>query len=1193
MSKKPTYEELKQKITDMEEETVERKRVEERLEEREQTLRALLNAPTETAILVDLEGTILALNEIAAQRIGKNADELVGLGIFDYLPPDMAVSRKTKGSEVTRSGKPVRFEDERAGRIYDNNIYPVFDAEKEVRALAIYARDITETIQVEESLQESEAKFQALADCSPIAISILRGEQYLYVNSVWKDLMGYSEEEALSLNPLMVVHPDMRELVHKRSVDRMSGEKVPPRYEMKVITKSGDVRWMDFSATVIEYDSKPAILNVANDITERKQMEEALQVSERRYRSIVEDQTEFIVRWLPDGTRTFANKAYCDYFGLTQDECIGISFFPLISEKDRKAVKKRIELLTPSNPVSTGEHRVIRPDGTIGWNQWVDRAIFDDEGQVIEFQSVGRDITEPKRTEETLRKLVETTSSQFGKAFFDSMAVHLSKAIGADYTLIGELHEGKSESIRTIAVAIDGDLADNFEYELANTPCENVVGKEVCSYASGVWDLFPEDVLLKEMGVEGYVGVPLFDSQHSALGIMVALFRQPLTSTDFVESVLQIFSSRTGSELERLRVDDALRQSEENYRSLFENTGTATFVAEEDMTVSQVNAKCEELSGYSRDEIVGKMKTTDFIPVEELERIKKYHFERRKKDADIPPEYELKLTDKNGNIKNVFIQVGLIPKTEQSIASIIDITPLKQAEKALRDSEEKYRELANSLPQYVFEMDENAVITFANRNAFDFFGYTQNDFDKGVNALQMLIPEDQDRAMENMRRRLSGEELGSSEYIAQKKDGTTFHAVVHVNPIIRENKPVGLRGIMVDITDRKLAEEEKRNLEKQLVQAQKMESIGTLAGGIAHDFNNILASIIGCTELSLEDAPKDTFLYENLREVLRAGMRAKDLVQQILTFSRQADQELKPLRVQTIIKEVLKLTSSTLPSTIEIKQYISNKCGLIMADSTQIHQIAMNLITNAYHAMEDEGGKLEVTLKEVELGADDLKDSSITPGTYVCLTVADTGIGMEQSALDLIFDPYFTTKEKDKGTGLGLVVVHGIVKSYRGKIIVYSEKGHGTVFHVYLPVIRTQVETEESVAITHIQRGDERILLVDDDEPIVRMEKQMLERLGYHVTARTSSIEVLEAFKAAPNKFDLVITDMTMPNMTGVQLSKKLLEIRHDIPIIICTGFSTKVDGEKTKAAGIRGYVMKPVVMSELAKKIREVLDKD
>jgi len=370
-----------------------------------------------------------------------------------------------------------------------------------------------------------------------------------------------------------------------------------------------------------------------------------------------------------------------------------------------------------------------------------------------------------------------------------------------------------------------------------------------------------------------------------------------------------------------------------------------------------------------------------------------------------------------------------------------------------------------------------------------------------------------------------------------------------------------------------------------------MESIGTLAGGIAHDFNNILYSIIGYTELALDDTEKETQLHDNLQELLVAAHRARDLVKQILTFSRQADRKLKPLKIQLVVREALKLIRSSLPSTIEIHQKISNTCGLVMADATQIHQVAMNLLTNAYHAMEHEGGKLGVTLKEVDLDVDDLKDPGMLAGSYVCLTVEDTGAGIDEYVIDRIFEPYFSTKEKDKGTGLGLAMVHGIVKSYGGNIRVYSEPGKGTAFHVYLPVIQTQAETKETRIISPVEGGKERILIVDDEEQIVRMTQQMLKRLGYHVTARTSSIEALEAFRATPDKFDLVITDMTMPNMTGVHLTQKLIEIKSGIPVIICTGFSEKISEHKASIMGIRGYVMKPVVRSELAKKIREVLE--
>ena len=393
----------------------------------------------------------------------------------------------------------------------------------------------------------------------------------------------------------------------------------------------------------------------------------------------------------------------------------------------------------------------------------------------------------------------------------------------------------------------------------------------------------------------------------------------------------------------------------------------------------------------------------------------------------------------------------------------------------------------------------------------------------------------------------------------------------------------------------KMVEERTKALadsEKQLQQMMKLQAIGTLAGGIAHDFNNILFPIVGYTELTMDDVPKDSQARQNLKEILKATNRAKELVQQILTFSRQSSQERKPLKVQYLIKEVLKLLRATIPSSIQIECDIDDTCGPIKGDPTQIHQVIMNLCTNAYHAMQETGGKLEVSLKEIHISYEQsIERVGMKVGKHIELQVKDSGHGMEPQVMERIFEPYYTTKAQGKGTGLGLSVIHGIVKSHVGDITVSSLPGQGATFKVYLPIIdelEVKIETDEpAIAIN----GKERILLIDDEEQIIDIEQQILERLGYHVTPKTDSQEALEEFAAQPDRFDLVITDMTMPKMTGDQLARRMMAIKPQIPVILCTGFNATISEEKALAMGIVKFVMKPIVKDELASTIRTVLD--
>jgi len=505
----------------------------------------------------------------------------------------------------------------------------------------------------------------------------------------------------------------------------------------------------------------------------------------------------------------------------------------------------------------------------------------------------------------------------------------------------------------------------------------------------------------------------------------------------------------------------------------------------------------------------------------------------------------------------------------------------KRAEEKIRESEARYRGLFEDSRDAIDLVTEEGRFIDINQAGLDLFGYTREEVMR-MNISELYVyPDDRSRFQQEIDRKGY---VRDYELILQNKDRTEMDCLVTVTAKRADDGSITrYQSIIRDVTEYK-------ELEKQVRQAQKMEAIGTLAGGIAHDFNNILSAIVGYTEISQIKLPENSDVHADLDEVLKASNRATDLVQQILTFSRQTEQEMKPVQVKMIAEEVLKLLRASLPTTIEIRRKIKSD-SIVVGDPTQIHQILMNLCTNAGHAMQENDGILEVGLVNVELDSDrTVNHPDLKPGPYLKLTVSDTGHGMPPDVLNKIFDPFFTTKEKGVGTGMGLSVVHGIVESFGGGIHASSEPGKGSSFEVFLPAVERSFEPEIKTKKT-IPKGTERILYVDDEHVLIASGKTLLEALGYKVKIKTSSIEALELFKEKPDEFDIIITDMTMPHMTGDELAEALISIRSDIPVILCTGFSTKVTEEKAQNIGIRALVMKPVAIHEMANTIRSVLD--
>jgi PAS domain S-box-containing protein len=795
---------------------------------------------------------------------------------------------------------------------------------------------------------------------------------------------------------------------------------------------------------------------------------------------------------------------------------------------------------------------------------------------------IAMDISERKEIEDALRNAALAVSSAQGATVFQELVRYLATTLKTECAFIAVMQTDRPGMMRVLAFLLDGQLKENFEYPIAGTACETVVGHSFRIYPSRLAETFPSDVDFGTAGLESYAGYPLNDSSGNALGLLAVVSRQPMTNAEFIESVLKIFAVRVAAELDRVRGEEALRASEASYRAIFEASEDAIFIHDWDTgAIVDVNPKACQAYGYTPEEIK-RITVADLSSGEHpytVEEAQKY-LDRARSEEPVRFEWHRRNRDGSLHWDEVVMKKAVIAGKPRIVAFTREITERKHSEEALRASEEHYRAIFNASADGLLLRDADFRAVDVNPAFLALTGYAREEVIGERRVITMPV-HDIEHAHELQRRAIAGEKV-HIEGKGLRKDGTHYDCEVDLSAMQYQGRPHVL-GIVRDISARKQAETRREQLEAQLRQAQKMEAIGQLTGGIAHDFNNLLTSIMGYVVLATEreSGHGDAKLAKYLEQAHLSCVRARDLIQQMLTFSRGQRGEPRPLSLPPFVKESVKLLRSSLPTTIEIETDLGREIPAVLLDPVQLDQILLNLCINARDAM---GGIGTIRVAARSLRANELVCAScrqIVTGKFVELSVADSGPGIAPAVVDRMFEPFYTTKEVGKGSGMGLATVHGIVHEHGGHVIVDTAPGGGATFGVLFRPL--QAEGADPLAPSETQRTPPRqslrghVMVVDDEDAVAEFMRDLLESWGLEVTSLTTATEARQLFERDPSRFDLVITDQTMPRMTGMDLAREMLARRADLPIILYSGFGEGIAQDQTLAAGIRALVKKPV----------------
>ncbi|MBW2119784.1 MAG: PAS domain S-box protein [Deltaproteobacteria bacterium] len=1086
------------------------------------------------------------------------------------------------------------YKDQRIAGWRENYVYKLPSGE----IVAVYD-DITERKQAEEILIRSEEKFAKAFHHGPtlMTISSIEDGKYTEVNENFVRVTGYGREESIGTTSAdlgFISEEDFdelkQELIKNGRVDGM---------ELALNKKNGDTLYCQYFGEIITIDGKQRLLSIASDITDRKHSEERIEhvnlvlLATRNVNQLItkEKDRDKLLQGVCNNlveTRGYYNAwiALFDESGKllkTTEAGLGDDFLPMLERLKRgeltdcgRTALSQSDVVVTEDPSSTCADCPLAEKYS-GRGAMTIRLAHEGKVYGLLSVSIAGHLTVYKEEKELFREVTEDIAYALYNMEQEDERKRMDMALKAS--------EGKYrslvETITDIVFIIDTNgrlIFLNPEFEnLTGYPAQDFIGHpftEILSpeYIESTVDRF-------KRGLSGET-IPIYEVELKHMDGKTVPVELKVTSMidDDGQTIGRIGVARDISE--RKRAERTLTESEERYRSVFENTGTATVIIEDDMTISMANAEYENLTGFSKEEVENKKKWTEFVVGEDLEKMKEYHIKRRGNDANVPTEYEFRFVDKQGNVKDVYLKVGIIPGTARTVASVADVTSLKRTQEALKESEEKYRPMMEAMKEPVYICSSDYRVEYMNPAMIKRIGRDAT----GEYCFKALHDLDEKCSWCMHNKAQQGEYFESD--IVSPKDNRSCQ--VSHSPIVHGDGSISKMTIFRDTTDLK-------KLEAQLRQAQKMEAVGNLAGGIAHDFNNVMQIISGYAQILLLDKEEGSRDFNMLQGIEKSVERGVDLIRGLLVFGRKVESNLSPVELNHEITQVSRILDRTIPKMINIELHLSEDLKTVNADPVQIEQIMMNLSVNARDAMPD-GGRLIFETENVVLDEEYCKTHlETTPGEYVLLSILDTGYGMDEETLEHMFEPFFTTKETGKGTGLGLAMVYGIVKGHGGNITCYSKPGEGTTFKIYLPVLEAEGKGREAERKVEeeIPGGSEKILLVDDEETILDIVRNMLDRSGYTVITAESGEEAVEVYRAEKEDIDLVILDVNMPGMGGHKCLKGLIKIDPEVKVIIATGYTAAGKVKETLESGAAGFIGKPYRLAEILKKIREVLDKD